>query len=190
MLLYIHVPFCRAKCRYCAFHSVPLAQGAMDAYLDLTRREMRHWGERLGRPEVETVYIGGGTPSLIPIPDLASLLAVMRESFRLKPGGEFTFEAVGRTGDGNRADGPPVGMHHRDADRAQAVDVLLVVERVSAFADAVQFVEKFPPVRDGILRPFWELVVVEEGVDLVVRHMCEDDFAGRRGVYGHSHPES
>lgn len=66
LLLYVHVPFCRRKCGYCSFHSGPWSEEAAGAYVDAACRELRVWGERLDRPRVETVYVGGGTPSLLP----------------------------------------------------------------------------------------------------------------------------
>lgn len=66
LLLYVHVPFCRRKCGYCSFHSGPWSEEAAGAYVDAACRELRAWGERLNRPRLETVYVGGGTPSLLP----------------------------------------------------------------------------------------------------------------------------
>lgn len=96
MLLYIHVPFCRAKCRYCAFFSRPLpttGQGSLDAYLSTLEAEARLWGQRLGRPEVSSVFFGGGTPSLLPPTALERLVTVLGQSFQLPPGVEWTLEA-------------------------------------------------------------------------------------------------
>ena len=72
MLVYIHVPFCRSRCRYCAFHSLPLGPASPDAsplvaaYRDHLLRELDLWAARLGRRPVESVFFGGGTPSLLP----------------------------------------------------------------------------------------------------------------------------
>jgi len=98
MLLYIHVPFCRKKCAYCAFYSVPLAKGRPGAnmvtgYLGTLLGELRLWGERLGRAPVETVFFGGGTPSILPAKAIAGILGEIDKIFALAPAAEVTVEA-------------------------------------------------------------------------------------------------
>ncbi len=92
MLLYVHVPFCRAKCHYCGFHSVVPQPGAMETYVDALRLEMALWSDRLGRPIVNTVYIGGGTPSLLPPKALTALGDGLRRAFAFAEDVEFTVE--------------------------------------------------------------------------------------------------
>lgn len=91
--LYIHVPFCRAKCRYCAFFSEPLREGALDAYLPTLLDEIALWAGRLGRLSVPTVFFGGGTPSLLPLEALARIMDALRASFDLAEGAEISLEA-------------------------------------------------------------------------------------------------
>jgi len=98
MLLYIHVPFCRKKCAYCAFYSVPLAEdkagaGIVKGYLSTLLGELRLWGERLGKKPVETVFFGGGTPSLLPAESIAGILGEIDKVFALDPAAEITAEA-------------------------------------------------------------------------------------------------
>ncbi|MEL7639842.1 MAG: radical SAM family heme chaperone HemW [Solidesulfovibrio sp.] len=93
MLLYIHVPFCRGKCRYCAFVSRPFDMAAVEAYATTLAAEMRFWGRKLEHPKVETVYFGGGTPSLLPPWALSRLMPELRRQFDLDPAAEWTFEA-------------------------------------------------------------------------------------------------
>ncbi|MBU1003505.1 MAG: radical SAM family heme chaperone HemW [Proteobacteria bacterium] len=93
MLLYVHVPFCRSKCTYCAFHSVVPKAGDALRYVELLRKEAEHWGRTLRRPTVTSVYLGGGTPSLLELPLLATLVSTIRNNFALKPKLEFTMEA-------------------------------------------------------------------------------------------------
>lgn len=93
MLLYVHVPFCRRKCHYCAFHSVVPARGDMARYADLVAREAGHWGRKLGRPNVSTIHFGGGTPSLLPPAQLDRVVRALRNNFALAPDVEFSFEA-------------------------------------------------------------------------------------------------
>jgi len=91
--LYIHVPFCRSKCGYCAFFSEPLRAGALDAYLPLLLCEIGLWADRLGRLSVPTVFFGGGTPSLLPPEHLARIMTTLRERFDIAPDAEISMEA-------------------------------------------------------------------------------------------------
>lgn len=100
MLLYIHVPFCRAKCRYCAFYSEPLNNepglgGALRlrAFTDALFMEIALWGDRLGRRDVSSVFFGGGTPSILPAKTMATIMDRLRRTFRILPDAEITMEA-------------------------------------------------------------------------------------------------
>jgi len=93
MLLYIHVPFCRGKCRYCSFVSRPFDMAEVEGFAAALPLEMRHWGKKLGRPKVETVYFGGGTPSLLPSWALSRIMPEIGRHFELDPTVEWTFEA-------------------------------------------------------------------------------------------------
>lgn len=100
MLLYIHVPFCRTKCNYCAFHSVPLGKvkAATDSeafrnYIDTLFMELAQWGDRYKGMPVSSVFLGGGTPSLIPPRVLQVLLDRVRNIFTVAPDAEITLEA-------------------------------------------------------------------------------------------------
>lgn len=99
MLVYIHVPFCRSRCRYCAFHSLPLGPASPDssaqvtAYRDVLLRELDLWAARLGPRPVESVFFGGGTPSLLPPAFQAAVLERIDRHFRLAAGAEISMEA-------------------------------------------------------------------------------------------------
>lgn len=93
MLLYIHVPFCVAKCRYCAFCSHTPAEGDMQTYVDALCMEMAHWSDALGRPRAQSVYFGGGTPSMLPEKALGILFTKLHSAFRIEKHAEITFEA-------------------------------------------------------------------------------------------------
>ena len=93
MELYLHLPFCAKKCRYCDFASYPGHEADMPAYVDAVLREAQARAEQLGALPVETVFLGGGTPSLLPAPQLARLLDGVCRFFPLQPGAEFTCEA-------------------------------------------------------------------------------------------------
>lgn len=88
--LYIHLPFCRRRCTYCAF-AISTRQSEEDRYHAALLREIEGCEFR-GRI-VETVYFGGGTPSLIPFAHLREVLTRMRTSFALLSEAEITIEA-------------------------------------------------------------------------------------------------
>lgn len=93
MELYIHLPFCRQKCRYCDFPSWPGCDGLMPRYVDALLLEAAELSKQYGHPAMETVFIGGGTPSLLPAPLMAKLLTGLRDHFDIPAGIEFTSEA-------------------------------------------------------------------------------------------------
>jgi putative oxygen-independent coproporphyrinogen III oxidase len=90
--LYLHIPFCERKCEYCDFTSVAGDTGS-GAYMEALGAEVRRLGERLGRLTLDTVFIGGGTPSLVDPALLADLVATVRSTFTVTSGAEFTMEA-------------------------------------------------------------------------------------------------
>ncbi|MDI2127449.1 radical SAM family heme chaperone HemW [Yinghuangia seranimata] len=96
---YVHVPYCASRCGYCDFNTYTAAElggGASQAgYADDAVAEIRLARRVLGdadRP-VETVFFGGGTPTLLPAADLGRMLAAIRDEFGLAPGAEVTTEA-------------------------------------------------------------------------------------------------
>ena len=91
MELYIHIPYCRQKCRYCDFASYAGQEGTMAAYVDALLREADAMAPQAG--SIQTVFIGGGTPSTLPADLLARLLNGLRARFDIPSGIEFTSEA-------------------------------------------------------------------------------------------------
>ena len=91
--LYIHIPFCKAKCIYCDFYSLPRAEGQMDAYVSALTAQLATWREHTADCTVDTVYFGGGTPSYLGPDRLCRLLDAVFQSYRVAPGAEITLEA-------------------------------------------------------------------------------------------------
>lgn len=92
--LYIHIPFCVRKCAYCDFNSYSGLSSLYAPYIFALQCEISIYAERLGNSVCfETVYIGGGTPTVLPVADLASLIAHVRASFGLSADAEITVEA-------------------------------------------------------------------------------------------------
>ncbi len=89
--LYLHIPFCRRKCAYCDFCSYVGREADMAAYVDALVRELRARAD--ARRRVDTVYLGGGTPSLLPPAELTRILTAVREAYTLSPTAEITCEA-------------------------------------------------------------------------------------------------
>ena len=89
--LYIHIPFCLKKCNYCDFYSVVPTDDIKARYIESLVREIKKWGERTARP-IDTMYIGGGTPSLLSEQELSDIFSAVKDSFSLKDNAEITVE--------------------------------------------------------------------------------------------------
>jgi oxygen-independent coproporphyrinogen-3 oxidase len=76
--VYIHIPFCRRKCYYCDFVSYPGREADMDAYIGAVLKEAGLYADVLRSRAVDTVFIGGGTPSLLSASQMARLLSGLR----------------------------------------------------------------------------------------------------------------
>ena len=92
MELYLHIPFCVRKCAYCSFVSFPAAAEEKDAYVASLLREAELRQSEADGP-VETVYIGGGTPSLLSPSQLRRLIAGLREYYEIRPDAELSMES-------------------------------------------------------------------------------------------------
>lgn len=86
--LYLHIPFCKQKCRYCAFHSAPPCKG--EEYTAAMEGAIAHFGKAL--PPLSTLYIGGGTPALLGEKNLKRLIGAAREHFGFLDPIEITVE--------------------------------------------------------------------------------------------------
>ncbi len=140
MLLYIHVPFCRRKCRYCAFYSEPAGSGdALRLWADALVADMRRRSAALGHPAVSTVFFGGGTPSLVPPAQLGRILDCAAECFSLNADAEVSMEANPDSVDADRAAGFRAAGVNRVSLGVQALDdaLLAAVGRVHDRAGAL-----------------------------------------------------
>ena len=90
--IYIHIPFCVRKCAYCDFTSFPGRGTQMEAYLSAVCCEMRAQAAFFGRRRVRTVFLGGGTPTLMTGEQAQRLLDALRACFDLAPDAEITME--------------------------------------------------------------------------------------------------
>ena len=91
--LYIHIPFCRSKCNYCDFYSLPGAESLYGRYEEALRAHIREAGQFLEDFDVDTVYFGGGTPSCFGEKRLTAVLTEIGKRFYLDSDCEITLEA-------------------------------------------------------------------------------------------------
>jgi oxygen-independent coproporphyrinogen-3 oxidase len=98
--VYVSIPFCKAKCSFCNFASGVFSSGLMERYVDRVVEEMRGargWASRFGvelPASVDSVYFGGGTPSLLPPELLERVFAGLRAGFAVEDGAEITLECA------------------------------------------------------------------------------------------------
>jgi len=94
MGMYIHIPFCIKKCNYCDFFSLPLGdQSFLDKYTQALLNEIKIRGQQIPSVQLESIYLGGGTPSLLNGQQLKSILQTVTNEFILLPGAEISLEA-------------------------------------------------------------------------------------------------
>ena len=91
--LYIHIPFCKSKCRYCDFCSFRAEEETIHAYLGKLKEELIFWGKKLAARDVVTVFIGGGTPSYLRREDIQMICETIFEHFHICEDAEITIEA-------------------------------------------------------------------------------------------------
>ena len=91
--LYLHIPFCAAKCAYCDFYSLAHSEEKMDDYTAALCRHLEEAAPQAARHRVDTVYFGGGTPSYLGQKRLLRLLQTVKKRYHLAPDAEITLEA-------------------------------------------------------------------------------------------------
>ena len=143
--LYIHVPFCKQKCVYCDFYSLPRREDQMDAYVSALRAQLAE--ADFSGYEADTVYFGGGTPSYLGPRRLTALLGAASAACSIAPGAEITLEAnpdsagdpdalsALRQAGFNRVS---LGMQSADDGELRAIGRVHTMAQVRASADAVR----------------------------------------------------
>jgi oxygen-independent coproporphyrinogen-3 oxidase len=156
--LYVHVPFCKHKCGYCDFNAYAGMDRLMPDYVDALERELLHARERFPFQRLETVYLGGGTPSLLSADLMARLLAFIRATFDVAPNAEVTLEANPASTDEARIEAWMEGGVNRLSLGVQGFDprALAVLERKT---DAAQATRAFRLAR--------EMGMVNISIDLI-----------------------
>lgn len=90
--LYVHVPFCVSKCEYCDFASYAGRRADIPRYVDAVVREITRRGAETGHPKADTIFLGGGTPSLLDEVQATRILEALFEAFAIEEGAEITCE--------------------------------------------------------------------------------------------------
>jgi len=91
--LYVHIPFCSAKCHYCDFTTTLYGSGErVELFLNAIRTEAQQWAPVFSQKRFDTLYFGGGTPSVLSKTELSRLFDILRRSFSFKKDVEITFE--------------------------------------------------------------------------------------------------
>lgn len=142
MELYIHIPYCRQKCRYCDFASYAGQEGSMSAYVDALLREAEAMAPYAKDIPIQTVFIGGGTPSTLPADLLKRLLTGLHEHFIIPAGIEFTSEANPGTLTPEWLEAALSGGVNRISMGMQAAqpELLRTLGRIHSHADVVESV--------------------------------------------------
>ena len=92
--LYVHIPFCRSICNFCPYCKVRYSKDLCDRYIDALLREIHAvGGQQSGKKETNSLYFGGGTPSLLSPAQIAQILETAADCFTLSPDTEVTMEA-------------------------------------------------------------------------------------------------
>ncbi len=146
--LYLHIPFCPYKCPYCDFATYVGSDALVQPYVDALNREIRHIAQTADARGLRTVYIGGGTPSLLTPQQIGSILECVDHSFGIGPNAEISIESNPGTVTSHSLSGYRVAGVNRLSVGAQSMtqsellalgrkhDPTAVVDAVTAARDA------------------------------------------------------
>ena len=164
---YLHIPFCHRRCFYCDFAVVPLGDhadgahsGSIAGYLELLLGEI---AAAPAGPPLATVYVGGGTPSMLTPAQVGSLLAALGSHFGLAPGAEISLEMDPASFDGDRLAGYLAAGVNRVSLGGQSFDdaVLARLGRRHRRADLLQAAAWLHQARQGGGLASWSLDLIQ-----------------------------
>ena len=144
--LYVHIPFCASKCFYCDFNSYVSTSDVMERFVAALDVEFRMLSERYEPRPLETVFFGGGTPSLLSAPQLKAVLASLHRHFPLSPTAEITLEANPGTVDEGKFDAMLQGGVNRISFGAQTFDDTLL-QAIGRLHDAAAIINSYQLAR-------------------------------------------
>ena len=139
--LYIHIPFCKSKCIYCDFYSLPQAEHHMDRYVSALCRQLAEISRQTTAHEVDTIYFGGGTPSYLGAKRLKQILKTIGKHYRIAKCPEITLEAnPDSAGDWKNLRGLRKAGFNRISLGVQSADdkLLALLGRPHTFAQAAE----------------------------------------------------
>lgn len=143
--IYIHIPFCIKKCNYCDFFSKPVAdENIIKVYTKALLREIAFYGEKYGKQlDADSIFFGGGTPSLMKPSFIARIIESLEKNFRINGGAEITMECNPATADEEKLKEYRQAGVNRLSIGAQSFDdqVLEKLGRIHSSADVVQTVD-------------------------------------------------
>ncbi len=90
--LYIHIPFCLSKCAYCSFVSFPGKEYLFDRYTRAIEKELKLISQKFTSDRLDTIFFGGGTPSLLPLENISDILKTCRDFFLIDKAAEISME--------------------------------------------------------------------------------------------------
>ena len=141
--VYIHIPFCVQKCRYCDFVSFSCTDDIKRRYVDCLIKEIELAGEMYAGDEVSTVFIGGGTPSTLQYGEFARVMKALRRAFDLSKTNELTIECNPGTVDEKKlAEYNSCGINRLSFGLQSANDGLLrELSRIHTYGDFLKSLE-------------------------------------------------
>ena len=90
--LYVHIPFCQTKCSYCDFNTYERIEDQIPNYVSALKNEIKAWSDLLSQPVVHTIFLGGGTPSYLPVDDIKHILSTIHSNYKVQDSAEITME--------------------------------------------------------------------------------------------------
>lgn len=136
--LYVHIPFCESKCGYCDFYSIE-GLDQVPSFIDSLHNEITLIAGKIDSNSVfDTIYIGGGTPSLLTVAQIESILKVLSSTFKISPDCELTLEAN------------PGSISLSKLKELREIGINRLSIGIQSFHDAeLKFLERIHDVKDG-----------------------------------------
>ena len=149
MEIYIHIPFCVRKCKYCAFFSIAGRAELYEAYVDTLCLEIER---RAASEPIETIYIGGGTPTVLTALQLGKIASTLNRHFKIDRNVEFTIEANPGTIDRKYlAEARALGINRLSIGVQSFNDELLrSIGRIHTARQAIEIVEAAKTIFDNV----------------------------------------
>ena len=142
--IYIHIPFCVKKCGYCDFYSVKWDEISESKYIKSAINEIKSYSELQDKFIVDTIYIGGGTPSIVNPKNLENMINVIKSIFKVEENAEISMEANPNTlNKGNLNDYSSIGINRLSIGiQSLNDDILKRIGRIHNSKEALEAIEK------------------------------------------------